>query len=151
TKAQWKRLAGDDPSWYQSGKSYWGDPPIGPTHPIEQVSWQRCRDLLELYGLALPTEAQWEYGCRAGTTARWCTGDTVETLDHFANVMDRTVRTQPRWTGEFAPFEDRFAGPSPVGTFRANAFGLFDVHGNVWEWCLDGYAGYEHELTPGTG
>ncbi|MBK8978767.1 MAG: SUMF1/EgtB/PvdO family nonheme iron enzyme [Planctomycetes bacterium] len=144
TQGQWARLDdGRYPSWYQVGKTYTGIPvPVGDSHPVEQVSWNMCTELLRQHGLLLPTEAQWERACRGGTSSAWSTGQSVESLERFANVLDRTGRTvAPEWPGGEA-FDDHFKGPAPVGTFEPNPFGLYDAHGNVWEWCRDQRAGY---------
>ena len=104
-----------------------------PKRPVEQVSWddavEFCRRLSELPGeerakrrYELPTEAQWEYGCRAGTTGRRCFGDDEKPLDEYG------------W------FNANAGGQThPVGQKRANVFGLCDMYGNVWEWCQDWY------------
>ncbi|MCR9247668.1 MAG: SUMF1/EgtB/PvdO family nonheme iron enzyme [bacterium] len=87
------------------------------TMPVASASWRESADALQQWGLKLPTEAQWEYACRAGTTTRWHTGDQLQPSQAQIN-RDRRV---------------------PVASFPANEFGLYDMHGNVWEWCRDGY------------
>ncbi len=144
TQGQWARLTGGDyPSFYKLGVRLPGRPvPIGDSHPVEQVSWEHCEELMGHYGLALPTEAQWEYGCRAGTSTPWFPGREPTTLAGHANILDEyAVETYPTW-GRGEAFRDGYAGPAPVGTYKPNGFGLHDVHGNVWEWCRDWYGRY---------
>jgi eukaryotic-like serine/threonine-protein kinase len=112
-------------SWRRPG--YWR--PQADDEPVVQVTWHDaiafCEWLTEREGIdyRLPTEAEWEYACRAGSSGRWCFGDDPAPLGDYA------------WTRENAGFI-----PHAVGTKRPNAFGLCDMHGNVWEWCQDRYA-----------
>jgi formylglycine-generating enzyme required for sulfatase activity len=102
--------------------------------PMEGVSWDDIQKFEEATGLRLPSEAEWEYACRAGTTTRFCFGDRDDDLGDYA------------WYGSNSSSETH-----PVGAKRPNAFGLFDMHGNVWEWCEDRwYWDYEGAPTDGS-
>jgi formylglycine-generating enzyme required for sulfatase activity len=119
--------------------------PQSDSHPVVSVSWEDavafCRWLSKKEGreYRLPTEAEWEYACRAGTTTRYHNGDDPESLVKVANVLDVTAKSKyPSWTSALSA-SDGYAHTSPVGSFQPNAFGLHDMHGNVWEWCQDWY------------
>lgn len=115
--------------------------------PAEVETW--CR----IAGLTLPTEAQWEFMCRAGTTSPWAMGADERDLERFGNVGSAECpRDWIEMPGITEPWNDGYgAETAPVGQFAANAFGLFDVHGNVSEWCRDHYFGYEAPVEEGTG
>ncbi|MCC7015500.1 MAG: SUMF1/EgtB/PvdO family nonheme iron enzyme [Planctomycetes bacterium] len=138
TQGQWQRIAATNPSGYQ--------PPGGwaPSllHPVEQVNWPKCFDLLESLGLSLPSEAQWECGARGGTTTAWWTGQERESLRGMVNLADQTAKKAGApWPdfNDWPELEDGSVVHCAVGKYAANGFGLHEVAGNVWEWCLDGY------------
>jgi formylglycine-generating enzyme required for sulfatase activity len=134
----------------QDPRHTWRDPGFpgftpGPDHPVLMVSWKDaeafCRWLSEKEGRTyrLPTEAEWEYAARGGTTTPWWTGSDPRALAGAANTADAPLRDRvPRasWSAEWS---DGFPFLAPVGSFRPNPFGLYDVTGNVWEWCHDWY------------
>ncbi len=134
TQAQAVRALEANPSQHHDSATLGGQ-----THPVEGLSWHAAQRAAARLDLALPTEAQWEYACRAGRTTPFATGEEFETLQGHANLADRTfVAGQSRATGFETPeLEDGFVCHAPVGSFQPNAFGLHDMHGNVWEWCLD--------------
>jgi len=148
TQAQWRRLAGDAPiACHNPGNNELmrqeaGEdaPVITLVNPMENVSWSDCVEAARRVGLELPTEAQWEYACRAGTATVYSWGDDREPCLRFANVADqRTVR----FNLACEPWDDGYLVHAPVGTFAANAFGLHDVHGNVFELCRDWKLSYD--------
>jgi len=117
--------------------------------PVEQVNWGEAQGLLDRYGLILPTEAQWEYAARAGTSWRWWTGKEPGTLAHKENLADEAY-TRVRYKAGL-PFDDRFGYTAPAGTFPPNPWGFHDMLGNVSEWCFDGYGSYRLRTARGSG
>jgi formylglycine-generating enzyme required for sulfatase activity len=132
TQAQWQVVAG----WPRLERELNPDPAKfkGLDRPVEQVSWhdamEFCRRLSQRTGrnYSLPSEAMWEYACRAGTTTPFHFGVTIS--PELVNFLG-TVSYGSGPKGEFREHT------TPVGSFPANAWGLHDMHGNVWEWCLD--------------
>jgi formylglycine-generating enzyme required for sulfatase activity len=137
TQAQYEALMGNNPSYFK-----------GENLPVEQVNWNDaqdfCRELNKRsrrkYGL--PSEAQWEYACRAGTKTSFYFGETI--TPQIANYNGNyTYKSEEK--GVYR------SKPTPVGSFPPNGFGLHDVHGNVWEWCEDEWhANYEGAPTDGS-
>ena len=126
TQRQWQRVMGANPSWFADGTDQ---------RPVERVTWHEVQTFLERVNVGreherfrLPTEAEWEYACRAGTTTAYNIGQTLNARQ--ANVAP-------------SPTEARSGAPMPVGSFPPNAWGLYDMHGNVWEWTSDEHCPYD--------
>jgi formylglycine-generating enzyme required for sulfatase activity len=135
TQEQYEKVTGKNPSHYK-----------GPNNPVENVSWddavEFCRKLSQLpkekaagHVYRLPTEAEWEYACRAGTTTAFSFDDDASQL------------------GQYAWFDENSGTTThPVGGKKPNPWGLYDMHGNVWEWCQDWHGEYPSEpVTDPTG
>ena len=142
TQAQWERIDGENPSANQRT-------PVAPSllHPVENVSWNDCHRLVQRLGLALPTEAQWEYAARAGTDTIWWTGNGRESLIGAVNLADLSAAAE-QYASQEDWIEDGYRGHAPVDRFRANPFGLHSTLGNVIEWCLDGFQGHYYKIGP---
>ncbi|HEX5042519.1 MAG TPA: bifunctional serine/threonine-protein kinase/formylglycine-generating enzyme family protein [Candidatus Polarisedimenticolaceae bacterium] len=155
TRGQWRRLTSREPSLQTPPRPLTeGERERRDVEPVDQVYWQESRDVLARLGLALPTEAQWEYAARGGTTSPWYTGASAVALRGHANLRDDTARRADgrRAMGVYETWlHDGYAGLAPVGSFRPNPFGLHDVIGNVSEWCADWFQVYDCPVRPGTG
>jgi formylglycine-generating enzyme required for sulfatase activity len=130
TQAEYQAVMGTNPSFF-----------VGPNLPVDTLSWfdavAYCTALTAQqallgnvpagYEFRLPTEAEWEYCCRAGTTTEWNTGGSLNT-------------SQANFQGALADAANPFGKSAPVGSYAPNAFGLYDMHGNLQEWCLDSYS-----------
>lgn len=104
--------------------------------PVIHVTWDEASAFAAWIDCRLPTEAEWEYACRAGSTTPFYTGNNIST--DKANFDGN----YPYNKGEKGIFRKK---TTPVGSFEPNAFGLYDMHGNVWEWCSDFYGPYSKE------
>jgi formylglycine-generating enzyme required for sulfatase activity len=120
TQKQWTQVMGSNPSSFKA---------CGDDCPVETVSWNDVQEFIRKLNQTesvtkyrLPTEAEWEYACRAGSRGRFCFGDEEAKLGEYAWYAGRTTH--------------------PVGQKKPNAWGLYDMHGNVWEWCQDWYGDY---------
>jgi len=142
--------------WERKPGANWRNPgfPQDDRHPVVLVSWNDakafCDWLSKRSGLAcrLPTEAEWEYACRAGTRTRYSWGDNPDDGGGWANLADLSAKKKyPGWTT--FRWDDGHVFTAPVGSFRANAWGLHDMHGNVWEWCADWYQNTYYAKSPG--
>jgi serine/threonine-protein kinase len=130
TQEEWEALmVGNNPSQFK-----------GPRNPVESVSWEDCQAFLKKLGqkcgaaegsYRLPTEAQWEHACRAGSPGGWCFGDSESQLADYAWYRENSNGTT-----------------HPVGQKKPNAWGLFDMHGNAHEWCADWYDRNYYKVSP---
>ncbi|WP_292992926.1 formylglycine-generating enzyme family protein [Nitrosomonas sp.] len=127
----------------------------GDDHPVLNVTWNdavaMAKWLSEKEGVKyrLPTEAEWEYACRAGTRTRYASGDDAESLLTIANIFDADAKAYwARWAEFTLSGHDNFAFTAPVGSFAPNAWGFYDMHGNVWEWVSDWYADDYYARSP---
>jgi len=130
-------------------------------HPVVQVYWNDAKAFCDWLSkksgktVLLPTEAQWEYACRAGTKTAYPWGDKPDAGKGWANAADQSLQKKfpnaPAWMNFFS-WDDGFVFTAPVGSFKPNAFGLYDMIGNAGQWCADRYGKYkEGAATDPTG
>ena len=129
TQEQWEAVMGDNPGYLKV-----------PECPVTQVSWDDCQMFFDILNaetggqgdkFVLPTDAQWEYACRAGSASKFCFGDDEDQL------------------GEYAWYDKNSGNkPHPVGQKKPNAFGLYDMHGNASEWCADWFGSDYYAFSP---
>ena len=130
TQEQYEQVIGKNPSIFKGAKN-----------PVECVSWDEavefCKKLSAKTGktVSLPTETQWEYACRAGTKTRFGFGDKDEDLHKYGNYCDKSNTDGLDWRDK--DHNDGFDKTAPVGSLKPNDWGLYGMHGNVWEWCSD--------------
>jgi formylglycine-generating enzyme required for sulfatase activity/tRNA A-37 threonylcarbamoyl transferase component Bud32 len=154
TQGQWLRATGSNPGFFQPGSKI--HPETTLLHPATDVTWTQCAAVARRLNLALPTEAQWEFACRAGTTTEWHFGDEPSDLEDRANVADLSLVNDKRGRygmAQVVDWDDGFAIHAPVTAFPPNAFGLLGFHGNVSEWCRDLWCATPppDDRTPGDG
>ncbi len=132
TQEQWQEIMPKNPSAFPGEKNL----------PVDSVSWNDCQEFIKKLkekdkkAYRLPTEAEWEYACRAGTTTPFHVGETISTRQanfQGEDVSNKGKKNLPRLK------------TAPVNSFPANAWGLHDMHGNVWQWCQDWYGDYSQK------
>jgi formylglycine-generating enzyme len=139
------RYSWKNPGFYQSND-----------HPVVNITWNDANAMAEWLSrkegrhYRLPTEAEWEYACRAGTNARYYSGNEPESLTRIANTFDAASELfWPRWKTFALKGNDGAAFTAPVGQYLPNAFGLYDMLGNAWEWVSDWYGETYYAESPG--
>ena len=140
TQHQWQRMSGTNPSRATPGTRV-GTAVITERHPVENLSWNTCTEVLARHGLVLPSEVQWEVAARGGSTSPWWTGADARALGRTDNLADACARRQISGISATEAWDDGHVIHAPVASYPdgRNPFGLHDVHGNVREWCRDAY------------
>jgi serine/threonine protein kinase/formylglycine-generating enzyme required for sulfatase activity len=153
SQAQWLRMTGTEPSHHPRAK-YAHLIPKDLRNPVENIPRGEARKILHTFRLTHPTEAQWEYAARAGTTTPWWTGSDLESLQGRENFGDLSRKRLPNsyypgvhWTSH----DDGHPFHAPVDSFEPNPWGLYNALGNVGEWVLETYADYAWSVAMGRG
>ena len=159
------KILGPDPgfSWKKTGFHLERD------FPVSNISWYDAQKFVEWINegisthedpidskrqVRLPTEMQWEYACRAGTVTSYGCGEKMQNLITHANLREVNQNVTLTKSGIFKftpwnlPYAQDYRYSAPVASMTPNAWGLYDMHGNVWEWCEDGFADYDQALIP---
>jgi formylglycine-generating enzyme required for sulfatase activity len=141
----------------RSPRYSWRNPGFPQTddHPVVNVTWNDAVALAQWLSKTegkayrLPTEAEWEYAARAGTRTRYHSGNDPQSLLAVANIFDADARKNwEKWAPYALTGHDGFAFTAPVGSFAPNAFGLYDIHGNAWEWTADWHDEHYYAHSP---
>jgi len=145
TQGQWRRLTGENPSFAGPDNYNRQSSASGAAWkaclPVERVSWTSSDLWVRRAGLCLPSDAQWEYAARGGTSTVYWTGSTAASLQDCENILDAWAEANGFvGMGAERSINDGYMRTAPVGEFRPNPFGLHDMLGNVREWCLDRFA-----------
>jgi formylglycine-generating enzyme required for sulfatase activity len=135
TQAQWERLTHSNPSRYRSGTQY-ENYVFTPLNPVESIPWRKADSILTRIALQIPTEAQWEYAARAGTSSVYWTGDAPDSIMRGAHLLFNRLGLKRH---------------APVGSYDPNAFGIYDVIGNLWEFTADWACFYTEPARDGDG
>jgi formylglycine-generating enzyme required for sulfatase activity len=149
----WRLQKKGRPSRFAAGMVLPGHGVIHASNPVENLAWTLADRTLRDQGMTLPTEAQWEYACRAGTRTPWWTGADERSLEGAANLFDLTAK-EAGLSSKRAPIgwlKDGMSVHGPVDSMRSNPWGLHHVHGNVAEMTLDRLGPYDNPLRPGDG
>lgn len=132
TQEQWYSVMGDNPSYFKGGEEDRNKLGNNPDHPVENVNWNMVQEFISKlnekndgYHYRLPTEAEWEYAARGGTKTAYSFGNEEERLSEYGWYSNNSEKQN-----------------HPVARKKTNPFGLYDVHGNVWEWVSDWYGAY---------
>ena len=140
TQDQWQKIMGSEEIHPEKPSPFRG---INPAYPKVSISYfdierflEKLNELSREYRFRLPTEAEWEYACRAGTTT---------TFSYGLSLHDSLANFNAEMPSKYSSLGNRLEHPEPVGSYAPNQWGLYDMHGNVWEWVSDWYAPYSRE------